>query len=143
MWVAELQCDHGHGFEGWFASREDFEQQQSRSLVQCPTCGSSHVTKRLSAPRLNLGAAAPAEAPVTSQNSADPADLLRAIVAHVKAHTEDVGTRFAQEARRIHAHEAPDRAIRGRASAAELESLHEEGIDVWAMPGVELEMPTH
>jgi hypothetical protein len=69
--------------------------------------------------------------------------LLRAIVAHVKAHTEDVGTRFAQEARRIHAHEAPERAIRGRASAAELESLHEEGIEVWAMPGVELELPTH
>jgi len=26
MWVAELRCAQGHGFEGWFASREAFEQ---------------------------------------------------------------------------------------------------------------------
>jgi hypothetical protein len=48
--------------------------------------------------------------------------------------TEDVGARFADEARRIHHGEAPDRAIRGQASAQEAAELAEEGIDVLPLP---------
>ena len=66
MKVLNLQCSHGHGFEGWFASNEAFETQLAGGLVECPLCGGKEIEKRLSAPRLNLGAgkepAAPAPA---------------------------------------------------------------------------------
>lgn len=147
MWVAELACAHGHGFEGWFGSRDDFEQQQSRGLVSCPQCGSADVGRRLSAPRLNFGAAAPKEAPPAPQEAAkpasNPADLIREVLAHLRAHAEDVGTRFAEEARRIHADEAPARAIRGRASADEFQALQDDGIEVWTLPALDLDHGAH
>lgn len=57
MKVLNLQCRHGHGFEGWFASEDDFQDQLTRQLVACPLCGDAQVSKLPSAPRLNLGAA--------------------------------------------------------------------------------------
>ena len=65
MKVLDLQCRQGHVFEGWFASEDDFQGQKQRGLVQCPLCGDDHIEKRLSAPRLNLGARAPAAADTT------------------------------------------------------------------------------
>lgn len=41
---------------------------------------------------------------------------------------EDVGDRFAEEARRIHEGDAEERAIRGRSSAAEVRELIDDGI---------------
>jgi len=46
----------------------------------------------------------------------------------------DVGDRFAEEARRIHFDEAPDRPIRGVATPEETKALHEEGIEVLTLP---------
>lgn len=48
--------------------------------------------------------------------------------------TENVGPRFAEEARRIHAGEADDRPIRGTATPDEQRALSEDGIDVMALP---------
>jgi len=150
MWVAELGCPNGHGFEGWFGSREDFDAQATRGLVHCPNCGSAEIQRRLSAPRLNLGAPEPqpAAAPQVAAAPAagpDPQRLLRELVAAVRTHSEDLGPGFASEARRIHQGEAPERAIRGQASAAELDTLRDEGIEVWPLPdlsGLE-DGPTH
>jgi hypothetical protein len=51
----------------------------------------------------------------------------------VLAQTEDVGPRFAEEARRIHYGETEQRAIRGQASPADAAALAEEGIPVLAL----------
>ena len=49
--------------------------------------------------------------------------------------TENVGARFAEEARRIHEGEADERPIRGTASREEeREALAEDGIEVMALP---------
>lgn len=56
MKVLDLQCQHGHSFEGWFGNEDDFQSQLSRGLVQCPFCDDANITKKLSAPRLNLSA---------------------------------------------------------------------------------------
>jgi hypothetical protein len=53
--VFDLQCEHGHLFEGWFGSHEDYDSQQSRGMLTCPMCQSATIEKRLSAPRLNVG----------------------------------------------------------------------------------------
>ena len=136
MKVLNLQCSHSHDFEGWFASEDDFQAQLARALVECPMCGDTAVSKMLSAPRLNLGAAAPAE-PRQDVMSVPQNELQVAwlkMVRHVMANTDDVGERFAEEARRIHYGETGQRGIRGQASAEETEALLEEGIGVLPLP---------
>ena len=54
MKVLDLQCSQHHVFEGWFGSEDDFQNQLTRGLVTCPLCGDAQVSKKLSAPRLNL-----------------------------------------------------------------------------------------
>ena len=54
MKVLDLQCGQQHVFEGWFGSEDDFQSQLGRGMVSCPMCGDAAVTKKLSAPRLNL-----------------------------------------------------------------------------------------
>lgn len=71
MKVLDLQCEHGHVFEGWFGSESDYQDQQNRALVQCPLCASGKVTKRLSAPRLNFGKAR--QLPQKTTEHAEPA----------------------------------------------------------------------
>lgn len=160
MKVFDLGCQLDHRFEGWFASQAAFDDQQARGLVECPICGSHEVRRLLSAPRLNLsGAQAPASAshatadargtpatpdadraagpPVPVASGVDVRHLqamwLKA-VRHVVANTEDVGARFAEEARRIHYGESDARAIRGVASRDEARALVDEGIDVMSLP---------
>ena len=136
MKVFNLSCDQQHAFEGWFASTEAFDAQLAASEVQCPVCGSTAVSKALSAPRLNLGAEPPGEQrqvaamPTPEQMQALFLKMAREIVAG----TEDVGERFAEEARRIHYKEVPERGIRGVTSREEADALQEEGINVMPMP---------
>ncbi len=135
MKVLDLQCGEQHRFEGWFGSEDDFLDQCERGLVECPICGDASISKRLSAPRLNLGNAR-ADPPVVSELLAlpEPAQALQAAwlaaARKIVAATDDVGTRFAEEARKIHYGEAKERGIRGQASRAETEALIEEGIAV-------------
>lgn len=149
MLVLNLACEAGHGFEGWFASATDFESQQQRGLLSCPLCNSVQVRRMPSAPRLNLSAAAeptapsvtPTPAATASAGSAGapalPIELQRQVMKAVRtmiANTEDVGERFATEARRIHYGETEQRGIRGRATPEEARDLADEGIDIVALP---------
>ena len=135
MKVLNLQCSQRHSFEGWFASEDEFQSQLGRGIVECPLCGDTGVTKMLSAPRLNLGAAQPAQRQdvIAAPDATMQAAWLK-MVRHVMAHTDDVGERFAEEARRIHYGETEERGIRGQASREETEALIEEGIGVLPLP---------
>jgi len=143
MKVLDLRCAHGHGFEGWFGSEADFLEQNGRGLVECPMCADRTITRMPSAPRLNLsGARAPTvetSGSGTTQTAVAPAsgDLQAAWLAAARAvlaRTEDVGERFAEEARRIHYGESENRGIRGQVSADEREALRDEGIETFALP---------
>lgn len=163
MKVLNLQCAQQHSFEGWFASEEDFQTQLARGLVECPMCADKGIQKMPSAPRLNLGGYQAAPATGSDQDSpkagaaantpalvpqhtdvaatgtptgvapAEQAAFLKAL-RHVVANTEDVGERFADEARRMHYGDAEARSIRGQASVREAVELMEEGIDVMPLP---------
>ena len=136
MKVLDLQCSQQHTFEGWFGSEADFQEQLARGIVECPLCGDAGVSKMLSAPRLNLGAApqaAPRQDVVTAPDATMQAAWMK-MVRHVMANTEDVGPRFAEEARKIHYGETEERGIRGQASVRETQDLIEEGIGVLPLP---------
>ena len=136
MKVLDLRCANGHGFEGWFGSEDDFLDQNGRGLVECPMCADRVVTRLPSAPRLNLsGAREPAAQPTKVEPAAaDVQALWMQVVRHAIENTDDVGERFAEEARRIHYGETEARGIRGVASTQEREALHEEGIEVLSLP---------
>lgn len=135
MKVLDLQCAQSHGFEGWFGSEDDFTSQLARGLVSCPMCGDTSITKKPSAPRLNLGHAQAPGAPRHDVVAASDAQTALhaawlAMARRILANTDDVGDRFAEEARRIHYGEVPHRGIRGKASEAESQALADEGIEV-------------
>ncbi|MBV8379800.1 MAG: DUF1178 family protein [Paucibacter sp.] len=141
MLVLNLQCEAGHGFEGWFGSADDFDDQQSRGLLNCPVCGHAGVQRLPSAPRLNVKAA---KAATPQMSVPAPDERLKALQGEVlgalrrlASQTEDVGERFTEEARRIHYGEVAERAIRGRASGEQIVELAEEGIAVLPLPAVE------
>lgn len=141
MKVFNLQCSAHHGFEGWFASDEDYTSQVERGLLECPLCADTAVRKLPSAPRLNFGAVE-AQVPAKTEKqpvvAGDPAQALQAaylqLARRIVSETEDVGERFAEEARKIHYGETEERGIRGQASREETEALMEEGIAVMPLP---------
>lgn len=147
--VFDLQCEQGHVFEGWFGSLDNYEQQREQGLLSCPVCNSQQVNKMLSAPRLNLGGHAtstepaaqpqsgkthPVAAPGNAELAALQASVMRRLREMVR-HADDVGSRFAQEARKIHSGEQEARPIRGVATAEECEALADDGIAVMPIPG--------
>lgn len=149
MKVFNLQCAHGHPFEGWFRDLGAYESQRADGLLECPYCASREVEKTLSAPRLNLSGAQkpevrPAEPAETSQASAvgaapEPeaaavASAAMKMLREALASSEDVGARFAEEARAIHAGDAPSRSIHGHTSLENVRELAEEGIAVLPLP---------
>jgi hypothetical protein len=140
MKVLNLQCSASHRFEGWFASEEDYASQLERGLLECPLCADKAIHKLPSAPRLNLGAA-PQESIEEKRPVVAASDEMQAmqsaylqLARKVMAHTEDVGDRFAEEARKIHYGESEERGIRGKATRAETEALLDEGIGVLPLP---------
>ena len=151
--VFDLQCEHGHLFEGWFGSHEDYDSQQTRGLLTCPMCHSATIEKRLSAPRLNVGhfdvesrasdGAGSSASPSrdtdvgSSPEALQLAQIQAAIMQQMRElvrNTENVGSGFAEEARRIHEGESEERPIRGTATSEEREALVEDGISVVALP---------
>lgn len=139
--VFNLQCDQGHTFEGWFASAQAFEQQSKQGLVECPYCASRQVRKLLSAPHVRRSQTLSTKENSSSQAlSTQPlpateqvAQILKSL-RRVIGKAEDVGDRFAEEARKMHNGEVKGRSIRGQATAEQCEQLLDEGIDVLPIP---------
>lgn len=152
MKVLNLQCAHQHGFEGWFASEDDYTSQHARGLLSCPMCGDVQIQKMLSAPRLNLRSnrshsaemaaveSVPSANTTTGVSPSAPAKQLQAqllnAMRQVLANTEDVGDRFADQARAMHHGDMDPRSIRGRTTPDVAMELMEEGIDVIPIPAL-------
>lgn len=156
--VFDLQCENSHVFEGWFASTDAYDTQKAQGLLSCPVCSSSNVNRKVSAARLNVGHlkrerledpvrnAAPSTAQAKDGGVSAPASLApNADVARVQGEiiqqlrkmlreTENVGSSFAEESRRIHYGESQERPIRGTATPQERQELAEEGIAVMPIP---------
>jgi hypothetical protein len=150
-----LVCDKGHDFESWFADSAAYERQAKRKLVSCPHCGSTKVEKAIMAPRLSRArkGAPPREAAVEAPAATTPAPTpspapvamlspqeqefrakLKELRDHITKNADNVGTKFPEEARKMHYGETEHRSIYGVASPQEASELAEEGIDVHPLP---------
>lgn len=130
-----LSCEHEHCFEGWFGSSADYDEQSARGLLECPVCGSASVRKQIMAP-----AVAGTKAQKAVAADADPKmhevmmEALGRVRAHVEENFDDVGDRFAREARDIHEGKSEDRGIYGSATPKEVADLVADGIQVAPLP---------
>jgi len=152
-----LVCPKGHFFESWFQSSAAYDKQAKRGLVTCPVCGDSKVEKAIMAPSLSAtkkrGAAhvpvAATEAPATpavpaAEDKAPVAMIspqerevrakLKELREHLTKNADYVGTKFPEEARKMHYGEIDHRSIYGEASPQEAKELHDEGIEFHPLP---------
>jgi hypothetical protein len=151
-----LVCDQLHEFESWFSNSAAYDKQVRRGLITCPLCGSAKVEKALMRPRLARSETSsrrdrrkepPGQEAPAQTASPDPAPVammtpqeqelrrkLRELRDHLVKNSENVGSRFPEEARRMHYGETEHRSIYGVASAQDAEALHEEGIGFSALP---------
>jgi hypothetical protein len=140
-----LICEKDHSFESWFPDSEAYDRLAKRGLVACPECNSSRVAKAMMAPAVVGGKKA--DKPATEVAPSSPTNValiderhqrLREMAKELRqeiiAKTDDVGSRFPEEARAIHAGEAPQRSIRGQATSDEARALIEEGVGVLPIP---------
>jgi hypothetical protein len=147
-----LVCEHGHAFESWFADSAAYDKQAKRKLIACPHCGSAKVDKAIMAPRLSgarkrtrpVEMPAPATAPETTQEKAPVAMIspqekelrtkLKELRDHLTKNADHVGTKFPEEARKMHYGETEHRSIYGEASPDDAKKLAEEGIEFHPLP---------
>lgn len=148
-----LHCERHHAFESWFQSSSAYDSQVKRKLVTCPICGSAKVEKAIMAPRIvgkkGRGRAAlppePAPAATPEPAPSGPTSLLMAqekelrtklkeLRDHIVKNADNVGERFANEARAMHYGDKEHRPIYGEASPEEAKSLIDEGIEVSPLP---------
>ena len=115
-----LKCDQTHGFEAWFGSSSDYDDQAARGLVECPFCGSRTIEKAVMAPSVS-GTKKSGPAPdVASKVQSMMMQAAREVRAHVEANFDYVGDSFAREARDIHEGKSEKREIYGEATPAEV-----------------------
>lgn len=151
-----LLCDSEHAFEAWFRDSDAFDEQSRAGMVDCPACGSSAVRKALMAPAVRTvraqGPAVPSpEKSATEQAGTAPEQvvlppgglsdkarqmraLIRELHTKLRESADDVGSRFPEEARKIHDGESEPRAIYGSATGEQARALIEDGIAVMPLP---------
>jgi hypothetical protein len=143
-----LRCARGHEFESWFQSSSAYDSQRKRKLVTCPSCDSAKVEKAIMAPRIAgkrksktaeapVATAAPENAStqlVMSPQERELVTKLRELRDHVFKNAHNVGTKFPEEARKMHYGETKHRAIYGEATSEEAKSLVDEGVEVAPLP---------
>jgi hypothetical protein len=152
-----LRCERDHTFESWFQDSAAYNSQVRRKLVSCPVCGSVRIEKAIMAPRIasKKGRAEPAApaptpaAPTQTPSTPAPASAstplmmaqerelrakLKQLRDHIVNNADNVGDRFANEARKMHYGDIEHRPIYGEASPDEARALIDEGVEVSPLP---------
>ncbi|MDX1738996.1 MAG: DUF1178 family protein [Alphaproteobacteria bacterium] len=133
-----LKCDNDHEFEGWFKDSKAFEKQQESGLLECGFCGSKDVHKALSTPNISTSRSQEkSRQELQTKIYMETRAALGEIRKKVEENCENVGERFAEEARKIHYGEVEEKGIYGNATPEEVKELTEEGVQVATLPWVD------
>ena len=132
--VFNCVCEFGHQFEGWFDSVESLDEQINDHLVACPYCDTTNV-KRVPTASYVLASRDKAKTEMSDRElEAEIRSKVYSAARTLLKGSENVGERFAEEARAVHQGKAPQRRIHGRCTVEEAEELLDEGIGVLPLP---------
>ncbi len=146
MVVYDLICKKKHRFEGWFPSFEGYQEQAKKGQISCPACGTTKVEKMPHACAVHVKheekkrrEPAPKKPDGPTPSEAEAREALIRLHHYVKQNFEDVGPRFAKEARDIFSGKVKARPIHGTSTAEERAALDEDGIPYAILPKPELD----
>ena len=132
-----LICANEHEFDGWFADMAAYDGQKADGLLACPHCDNKDVSKAIMAPTIGKKSnQQEADTMAGAEVEKDVRAMMQKMTAHVEENFDYVGNEFAEEARKIHYGETPERDIYGETSPDEARDLLEEGVSVAPLPGV-------
>ena len=99
-----LKCKTGHEFEGWFPSSSAYDEQRASGDIECPMCGDKKIDKALMAPAVSSRkeSTLPAHEARAEEVAKEIVEAAYKLREHVEENCENVGTGFAEEARKIH-----------------------------------------
>lgn len=136
MIIFDMQCKHGHCFEGWFDSLAALEDQIQKGLVACPVCNDNEVVRIPS----TFGTKT---SPLKQEKSLPPFPseevFLKKVAEYVEKNFDNVGSKFTDEALKIHYGAAKPRNIRGTSTKTQEKLLDKEGVSFvkFPMPSVD------
>ena len=126
-----LTCECKCTFDSWFANSQEFERLRRNNLIACIECSSNKIKKSIMAPSVsNLKKA-------SNDDSKFKKNIKKKVIEYqkfIKQNCKYVGENFAQEARSIHYNNKKSEGIYGKATAEEINELHEEGIETTTVP---------
>ncbi len=127
-----LICDQDHQFESWFQSSEAFDALAKAGHLACAVCASTTVSRALMAPSV------PAKGNKTDLSApmSDAEESMTKLRKEVEDKSDYVGKNFADEARKMHLGDAPERAIWGETKLDDAKKLIDDGVPVMPLPFV-------
>ena len=130
MIVFNLFCKScNYNFEGWFENTTEYNKQNKKNLINCPSCNSSKIQKGLMAPNLNKKTNSKIK-----KNSKTLASNISKLKKMVEKNFEYVAENFTEEAKKIKYGESNDRPIYGEATLEQTKELIEEEIEIMPLP---------
>lgn len=148
MFIVDLKCENAHKFEGWYDSRQEFEDIRDSHDLSCPLCQSSKVEQWLSTGAIRTSktewamekaeeAQPPAEPHDESEETSLPMPVQRALSAYIqeiqRTH-EGVGYDLCDEAIAMKEQTIPFRKIWGHATREQQELMQEKGVSYEWIP---------
>lgn len=157
MFIVDLVCGAAHLFEGWYDSKEAFDDARRAAALTCPVCGDVDVEQRpsfrgivsrSSSSRPKRAAPPPQHNPATARalpptaTAAAPAPplplevqrALSRLIKIVKSQTQDAGDAFAVRALAMHKGDEEPAAIHGTSTLEERQTLMNEGVPFGVIP---------
>ena len=132
MIIFDLECMNGHTFEGWFDNKEDMENQQEKGILTCPVCETNAVIQKLSAIAVRTKTTIPVREPKIDIKAVE--EFGKKISEFVENNFENVGSKFTEEALKMHYDASEPRNIRGTTTKDEDKLLEKEGIQTIKIP---------
>ena len=145
MVVYDLICKKKHKFEGWFPSAEGYEKQAEGKQISCPTCGTTQIVKLLHACAIHTKKEVKKDSPRSKKapevrlSETEAKEVLLRLNHYVRENFEDVGPRFAEEARKMVSGQEDKKSIYGTVTPEERKGLDEDEVPYAVLPKPELD----
>ena len=131
MIVFNLNCINcNFEFEGWFDNSTEFEKQNNKKFINCPSCNSSSIKKFLMTPNLS----SKSNTKKISKNKKTLINDINKFKKIIEKNYDYVGDNFLEEAKKMKYGEVKERPIYGEANLEQAKELIEEEINVVPLP---------